>query len=116
MTKTELKQTIKEVIQEELKGYSQYTPGGVTKGGTTDDFRQILTKIAKGEPPKSSSDIKENEGKEYEVEYAYRYGKDGDETDFDIIKVKASSPSEAIEKAKQQARRLAIQSSFEIKK
>jgi hypothetical protein len=48
MTKTELKQTIKEVIQEELKGYSQYTPGGVTKGGTTDDFRQILTKIAKG--------------------------------------------------------------------
>jgi hypothetical protein len=48
MTKTELKQAIKEIIQEELKGYSQYAPGGVTKGGTTDDFRQILTRIAKG--------------------------------------------------------------------
>jgi hypothetical protein len=47
MTKTELKQTIKEVIQEEIQGYSKYL--GKTKGGTSDEFMQILTKIAKGE-------------------------------------------------------------------
>jgi hypothetical protein len=110
MTKTELKQLIKEEIQ----GYSKFL--GKTKGLTSDELTRILTKIAKGEPSEPSSDIKENEEKEYEVEYAYRYGKDGDETDFDTIKIKASSSSEAIEKAKQQARRLAIQSSFEIKK
>jgi hypothetical protein len=114
MTKTELKQVIKETIQKEIQGYSKYT--GKTKGLTSDELTLILTKIAKGEPPKSSSDIKENEGKEYEVEYAYRYGKDGDETDFDIINVKATSEEEAIKKAKEGAGKGAISSSFEIRK
>lgn len=35
-----------EIIREELQGYSKYT--GKTKGGTPDEFMQILTKIAKG--------------------------------------------------------------------
>ena len=29
------------------RGYSKYAQGGTTKGGTTDDFRNILTAIAK---------------------------------------------------------------------
>jgi hypothetical protein len=41
------KSELKRIIQEELKGYSKYAPGGETKGGTTDDFRNILTTIAK---------------------------------------------------------------------
>jgi hypothetical protein len=36
-----------ELIREELQGYSKYI--GKTKGGTSDEFMQILTKIAKGE-------------------------------------------------------------------
>lgn len=36
------------LIQEELQGYSKYL--GKTKGGTSDEFMQILTKIAKGRP------------------------------------------------------------------
>lgn len=35
------------LIQEELQGYSKYL--GKTKGGTSDEFMRILTKIAKGE-------------------------------------------------------------------
>ena len=35
-----------ELIREELQGYSKYI--GKTKGGTPDEFMQILTKIAKG--------------------------------------------------------------------
>lgn len=41
MKKSELRQ----VIKEELQGYSKYL--GKTKGGTSDEFMQILTKIAK---------------------------------------------------------------------
>ncbi len=51
----------------------------------------------------------------YEVEYSYRYGKDGDDTDFDTIEVKATSETDAIKKAKEKARRLSIQSSFKAK-
>lgn len=60
--------------------------------------------------------LKENtEEKTYEVNYWYRYGKDGDEKEQDDIEVKASSESEAIKKAKDKARKGAISSSFEAK-
>jgi hypothetical protein len=59
MTKAELKQKIKEVIQEEIQGYSKYL--GKTKGGTTDDFRQILTKIAKGEKEEKVEETRSRE-------------------------------------------------------
>lgn len=60
--------------------------------------------------------LKENtEEKTYEVNYWYRYGKDGDEKEQDDIEVKASSESEAIKKAKDKARKGAISSSFEVK-
>ena len=39
---------IREIVLEAMKGYSPQI--GQTKGGTTDDFRNILTKIAKGRP------------------------------------------------------------------
>ena len=42
MKKSELRQ----IIKKELQGYSKYL--GKTKGGTSDEFMQILTKIAKG--------------------------------------------------------------------
>lgn len=41
------KSQLKKLIQEELQGYSKYL--GKTRGGTSDEFMQILTKIAKGE-------------------------------------------------------------------
>jgi hypothetical protein len=50
------KSELKRIIQEELKGYSKYTPGGETKGGTTDDFRNILTTIAKSVPKEDSEE------------------------------------------------------------
>lgn len=40
------KSQLVELIKEELQGYSKYL--GKTKGGTSDEFMQILTKIAKG--------------------------------------------------------------------
>ena len=39
---------LREIIREALQGYSKYT--GKTQGGTSADFRKILTAIAKGEP------------------------------------------------------------------
>lgn len=41
------KSQLVELIKEELQGYSKYL--GKTKGGTSDEFMRILTKIAKGE-------------------------------------------------------------------
>lgn len=41
------KSQLAELIREELQGYSKYL--GKTKGGTSDEFMRILTKIAKGE-------------------------------------------------------------------
>ena len=70
-----------------------------------------VARIMKGEKP-----IYETEEKEYTVDYWYRYGKDGDDKEMDDIKIKASSEAEAIEKAKQQARKGAMSSSFEIRK
>ena len=50
------KSELKRIIQEELKGSSKYAPGGETKGGTTDDFRNILTTIAKSVPKEDDSE------------------------------------------------------------
>ena len=89
--------------------------------GDADKGNKILDKanpdnvaaILRGEKP-----MKEGEGeeKEYTVNYWYRFGKYGDDKEMDDIKVMASSESEAIEKAKQGARKGAMSSSFEIKK
>ena len=92
-----------------------------TYKGNADKGNKILDKanpdnvaaILRGEKP-----MKEGEGeeKEYTVNYWYRFGKYGDDKDYDDITVKASSEAEAIEKAKQGARKGAMSSSFEIKK
>ena len=89
--------------------------------GDADRGNKILDKanpdnvaaILRGEKP-----MKEGEGeeKEYTVDYWYRFGKDGDDKDYDDIIVKASSEAEAIKKAKEGARRGAMSSSFTIKK
>lgn len=52
--------------------------------------------------------------KEYTVEYWYRGGRYGDDKDFEEIKIKATSEKEALEKAKDKARRGYITSSFKI--
>lgn len=50
------KSQLVQLIREELRGFSKYAPQGVTKGGTTDDFMQILTAIAKGDKEKYQGD------------------------------------------------------------
>lgn len=56
------KSELKKMIQEELKGFSKYADNGTTKGGTTDDFRNILTKIAKGPEDEDSEEEKAKRG------------------------------------------------------
>jgi len=106
---------LREIVLEAMKGYSPQI--GQTKGGTTDDFRNILTAIAKGRPegdpvrgnkildkanPDNVARISRGEKPIYEggdeqtyIVY-YRVGEDDD----DDVEVKASSAAEAIEKAK----------------
>jgi hypothetical protein len=134
MKKSQLVQAIKEALQ----GHSPQI--GKTKGGTTDDFRNILTAIAKQgqDSDKDSEEAKARRGNaildkanpdnvariirgekpiyeaeeaEFKVEYWYR---SGDDKDFDTIKVQATSAAEAIEKAKAGARRGAMGSSFKV--
>jgi len=50
------KSELKKLVLEALKGYSKYAPGGETQGGTTDDFRNILTAIAKTVPDEDDSE------------------------------------------------------------
>jgi hypothetical protein len=116
------KSQLRKVILEAMKGYSKYAQGGVTQGGTTDDFRNILTAIAKGRPEEDSEEAKAERGNKildkanpdnvaritrgekpiYEQEnqqtylVSFRVGEDGD----DDVEVKASSPEQAIEKVK----------------
>jgi hypothetical protein len=45
---------LRELVLEAMKGYSPQI--GQTKGGTTDDFRNILTAIAKGRPEEEDSE------------------------------------------------------------
>ena len=115
MTKSELKEIIRETILTEMEGNSKYYPGGKTPGLTKKVMDTILMNIAKGTDA-PEKEIKEGEEKTYEVTYWYRFGKYGDDKDYDDITVKASSEAEAIEKAKQGARKGAMSSSFEIKK
>ena len=58
MKRSQLRQLVLEAIQ----GYSKYAPGGVTKGGTTGDFRNILTAIAKGRPEEDSEEERAERG------------------------------------------------------
>jgi len=69
------KSELKRIIQEELKGYSKYAPGGETKGGTTDDFRNILTTIAKSVPKEEDSEeaIQEEASGIESVEISYTF-------------------------------------------
>lgn len=73
------KSELKRIIQEELKGYSKYAPGGETKGGTTDDFRNILTTIAKSVPKEDSEEETVSEEatdvKNVEISYVYPGGR-----------------------------------------
>jgi len=83
---------LRELVLKEITGYSKYAPGGTTQGGTTDDFRNILTAIAKQRPeeeekyqgdPKRGNDIldrgnpdiplDEGEGKMYSKNDAITY-------------------------------------------
>lgn len=105
---------LREIIREALQGYSKYT--GATQGGTSADFMKILTAIAKGEKSQveRGNDVldranqdnvdkitrgekpvyEEQELQNYLVHY--RIGED----DEDDVEVKATSPEEAIEKAR----------------
>lgn len=74
------KSELKRIIQEELKGYSKYAPGGETKGGTTDDFRNILTTIAKSVPKEDDSEKKAMQEeaadiKSIDISYVYPGGR-----------------------------------------
>ena len=108
MKKSQLRQLVKEAM-----GYSKYAPGGTTKGGTTDDFRNILTTIAKGRPEeeekyqgdpqrgngildRGNPNIPLDEG-EGEQTYNVTFYVGDDDYDWDV---KASSPEEAIKKVK----------------
>lgn len=112
------KSQLRHLVLEAMKGYSKYAQGGVTQGGTTDDFRNILTAIAKGRPeegdPERGNKILDKanpdnvaritrgekpiyeEGNQQTYLVSFRVGEDGD----DDVEVQASSPEEAIEKLK----------------
>lgn len=105
------KSQLRELILKEITGHSNYTPDGTTKGGTTDDFRNILTAIAKQHPeeeekyqgdPQRGNDIldrgnpdiplnEENDLQKYTV---FFYTND-DDHDWDVM---ATSEEDAIEK------------------
>jgi len=59
-------------------------------------------------------ELSESEEEEYTVGYWYRSGPKGDEKEHDTVKVKATSEKEAIEKAKKQAGRGRIDSTFKV--
>jgi hypothetical protein len=106
-----------EIIKEELKGYSKYL--GTTKGGTSDEFMQILTKIAKGpgeykgDPDKGNrildkanpdnvarinrgeKPVYEGEGKQEKYKVFFYTG--DDDYDWDVM---ATSEEDAIAKVK----------------
>lgn len=131
---------LREIVLEAMKGYSPQV--GQTKGGTTDDFRNILTAIAKGRPEEDSEEasarrghasldkanpenvarilrgekpVYEGEGEEktYRVEY-YTMDRRGDDLDWDE-EVQATSEEDAIAKVKANAPRLARAFSAKLK-
>ena len=114
------KSQLREIILEELKGYTKNPRTGeieTTQGGTSADFRNILTRIAKGDseeerakrghavldkanPEKVAQILRGekpvyNEGQEQNYLVSFTAGEDEDD-----VEVKASSPEEAIKKVK----------------
>ena len=113
------KSQLVQIIKEEMTGYSSQI--GKTKGGTTDEFMQILTKIAKERPEEEDSEeekIKrgnaildksnpENvaritrgerpvyEGEEKQEKYKVFFYKGDDDYDWDVM---ATSEEDAIKK------------------
>jgi hypothetical protein len=111
MTKTELREVIKSVVCEELKGYTKDPETGkfiTTKGGTSKEYSDILTRIAKG-----VDKLDEGEEKTYEV--TYYITKNDDDLDYDET-VKATSEADAISKVKANAPRNARAFSAKLKK
>ena len=86
MTKSELKEIIRETILTEMEGSSKYYPGGKTPGLTKKVMDTILMNIAKG----GVNDVKKDEEKIYTVYFTY--GVD----DNDDVDVKANTPEEAV--------------------
>lgn len=126
---------LREIVLEAMKGYSPQV--GQTKGGTTDDFRNILTAIAKGRPegdpvrgnaildkanPDNVARISRGEKPVYEGEgeektytvYYYTMDRRGDDLDWDET-VQATSEEDAIAKVKANAPRLARAFSAKLK-
>ena len=110
------KSQLVKIIQEEMRGYS--TQIGKNKGGTSDEFMQILTKIAKGgedryegDPDRGNKILdKANpdnvdrilrgekpvyEGEEKQEEYKVFFWKGDDDHDWDVM---ATSEEDAIKK------------------
>ena len=116
MTKTELKEIIKETILTEMEGSSKYYPGGKTPGLTTKVMDTILMNIAKGNgAPKEEKPKEINEGEEKTYEVTYYIAKNDDDLDYDKT-VKATSETDAISKVKATAPRNARAFSAKLKK
>ena len=112
MKRSQLKELVKEIM-----GYSKYAPGGTTQGGTTDDFRTILTAIAKGEDqitrgnrsidkgdPQRGNDILDRGNPDIPLDeenglqkYTVFFYTNDDDHDWDVM---ATSEEDAIEKVK----------------
>lgn len=115
MTKSELKEIIRETILTEMEGSSKYYPGGKTPGLTKKVMDTILMNIAKGiESPEEEKpkEIKEGESQTYEV--TYYVIKNDDDIDYDET-VKATSKEDAISKVKANAPRNARAFSAKLK-
>lgn len=92
---------LRQLVLEAMKGYTKNPQTGeieTTQGGTTDDFRNILTKIAKGHPEEDKEPIYEGEEGTYLVTY-YTEDKYGNDNDWDE-EVKATSEEDAIAQVK----------------
>jgi hypothetical protein len=110
------KSQLVQIIKEEMRGYSSQI--GKTKGGTSDEFMQILTKIAKGgedryegDPDRGNKILDkanpENvaritrgekpvyEGEEKQEKYKVFFYKGDDDYDWDVM---ATSEEDAIKK------------------
>jgi len=76
MTKSELKEIIRETILTEMEGHSKYYPGGKTPGLTKKVMDTILMNIAKGTDSSEKKPIKEASNiKNIEISYVYPGGK-----------------------------------------
>jgi coenzyme F420-reducing hydrogenase beta subunit len=112
MTKSELKEIIKSVVCEEFKGYTKDPETGkyiTTKGGTSKEYSDILTRIAKG-----TDKLDEGEEKTYIVFY-YTMDNRGNDLDWDET-VQATSEKDAIAKVKAKGIRNARAFSAKLKK